>query len=238
MKRWNLKATYDAVKVAFGEEQERLAHDSIRSVIDRQDFARYHFQETVRLTRSFERKYLGKSLLIDLHSQDSQRKRFAFEKYIAKAGAHATAAIQSVHAIPDILAHAMYFASAQNLGPNAVDNDAIAVPSVVRVLRLDTRFARLAPLLESAQSGEGWRHLAAISNASKHRSVVRASLSEDWTGTRKNFRELHVKSFERKGRIFPAASLQSILESEYSRLSLLTLTIGHELDACLRTRAA
>jgi len=238
MKPWNLEETYGLVKVVFGQAQERLARESTRSVLDRQAFTRYHYQEALRLSKTFERTHLTNSLLIDLHAQDGQRKRVAFEKYIVKAGAHATASIQSLHAIPDILAHAIYFACGQNLGPNALQERDVTLPAVVGALKHDDAFRCLAPLLSSAQSGELWRHLAAVSNLSKHRSVVRTALNEDWTGTRKNFRELQFQSFERDGKYFATQSLQALLEPEYNRLSFLIITLGHELDACLKQRAA
>jgi hypothetical protein len=39
----------------------------------------------------------------------------------------------------------------------------------------------LAKSLAAVQSGDGWRHLAAVSNMSKHRTVVRSALNGDLT---------------------------------------------------------
>lgn len=58
MATWSLKDTCALVRKAFGTDQERLAKASTRSVVDRQNFARYHFNEARRLQRRFERKYL------------------------------------------------------------------------------------------------------------------------------------------------------------------------------------
>lgn len=51
MKRWNLEETYNLVNKAFGQEQMRLAKSSTQSVLDRQEFARYHYREIVRLSK-------------------------------------------------------------------------------------------------------------------------------------------------------------------------------------------
>jgi hypothetical protein len=237
MATWSLKDTYALVRKAFGTEQERLAKASTQSVVDRQNFARYHFSEARRLQKSFEQKYLGQNLLIDPHGQNTERSRVAFEVFMVKAGAHATAAIQSVHAIPDILAHAVYYSAVQQANPPALPDREVAVNTVARLLARTSELAVLARMLRQSHAGESWRHLAAVANTSKHRSVVRATLSEDWTGTRKNFRELHISAFEREGRGFPAVSLQALLEPEYNRLSRLVIEIGHALTAHLRAIA-
>jgi hypothetical protein len=237
MARWSLKDTYTLVGTAFGREQEALARASTQSVVDRQNFARYHFSEARRLQRAFERKYLPKALLLDLHTQEGARSRIAFEIFMVKAGAHATAAIQSIHAIPDILAHAMYYSLGQGVGSSALQDRDIAVNSVARHLALTPELVGLARMLRTVHVGDPWRHLAAVADTSKHRSVVRAPLSEDWTGKRKNFRELHISAFERDGRRFPAVSLQELLEPEYNRLSKQVIEVGHALLAYLRTVA-
>jgi hypothetical protein len=193
----------------------------------------------MRLSRAFERKYLADTrTLLDIHTQEAEEKREAFERYIIKAGAHSLAAVQSIHAIPDIVAHAVHFASGQNLMPHALKEADIAVPSVAACLSRDSSFKSLSKPLAALQSGAGWRHLAAVCNMSKHRSVVRSALNEDWTGTRKNFRELHISSFERQGVPYPSKSLRDLLEPEYDRILLAVVAIGDELNRCLRRLAA
>lgn len=234
MTRWELPETHALVKTAFGAAQLRLARESIRSLVDREHYASYHFREAARLTKDFERRHLKDGVLLDIYTQQGERKRSAFEQYIVKASAHAVASVQSIHALPDILANATYLASGQNLLPNALAEHEIALPAVVGAMKADTNFCSLAPLLTKAQSGSHWRHLAALTNLSKHRSVVRASLNEDLTGLRTKHRELHFQSFERNAKYFPAISVQSLLEPEFLRLATLIVEVGHELNACLR----
>jgi hypothetical protein len=193
----------------------------------------------MRLSRAFERKYLiGTMTLLDLHKSGAEKQREAFERYIIKAGAHSLAAVQSIHAIPDIVAHTMYFATGQNLKPRPLREVDIAVRTVVASLSRDGSFGSLSKPLSGLQSGLGWRHLSAVCNMSKHRSVVRSALNEDWTGKRKNFRELHVSSFERAGVVYPSKSLRELLEPEYDRILHAVVAIGDELNACLRKIAA
>jgi hypothetical protein len=235
MAAWSLKNTYAFVRKAFGTEQERLAKASTRSIVDRENFARYHFGDALRLQRAFERKYLSNGLLIDLHGQEGERNRIAFEIFMIKAGAHATAAIQSVHAIPDVLAHAVYYSTGQRIQSPALHNRDISIKPVERLLAHTPKLGSMATMLRQVHAGDSWHHLAAVANTSKHRSVVRATLSEDRTGTRKNFRELYISAFEKDGRKFPAISLQALLEPEYNRISKLVIEIGHALITHLRT---
>lgn len=97
----------------------------------------------------------------------------------------------------------------------------------------DDRFKFLSQPLQLIQSGTGWQHLAAVSNVSKHRRVVRVAYNEDWTGTRDNVRELHVSAFSKNNKSFPATSLRNLLEPEYKRLMDAIISIGNELNVGL-----
>lgn len=112
------------------------------------------------------------------------------------------------------------------------------MPAVIGALKKDTNFCSLVPLLSKAQSGLDWRHLATLTNLSKHQSVVRSSLNVDLTGKRKNLYELEFQAFEKKTKYFPAISVQTLLEPEFLRLATLIVEVGHELTACLRKKCS
>lgn len=235
MTPWDLNETHTLVRHLFGRDQETLARESTRSVNDRKAFSSYHFSEAMRLSKAFERKHLkGSTTILEIHAPGAEKKEAAFQTYMIKAGAHSIAAVQSLHAIPDIFAHAVYFCAGQNLQPHALAESDISLPKVAACMKKDERFAELSAALVSLQAGAAWSHLAAVSNISKHRSVVRATYSEDWTGTRPNVRELQVTAFERRGKRYPAKSLRDLLEPEYDRLLKTVISIGHDLNACLR----
>ncbi len=236
MAPWDLNETYLLVRRVFCRGQELLVRESARSVTDRQAFSSYHFSEALRLSKAFERNHLaGARTILEIHVEGAEKKERAFQVYIVKAGAHSLAAVQSLHAIPDVFAHAVYFASGQNMQPHALDDPEISLPGVAGCLKKDKRFAALSAPLLSIQSGSGWSHLAAVSNMGKHRSIVRAAYNEDWTGKRAELRELRVSAFERHGKPYPAVSLRELFEPEYERLMKSVISIGHELNACLRS---
>lgn len=239
MTSWNLNETYQLVKQLFGRDQEVLARESARSVTDRQAFSSYHFAETVRLSKAFELNHMaGTGTILEIHVEGAEKKQQAFQEYMLKAGAHSLAAVQSLHAIPDIFAHALYYSSGQNLGPNALDESNISLPNVAISIKKDSRFSKLSSPLQSIQSGCGWSHLAAVANVSKHRSVVRASYSEDMTGMRANLRELQISNFKRNGKHYPNIGVRELLEPEYQRIMRAVISIGNELNSCLRATAA
>lgn len=235
METWDLNETYQLVQRLFGRDQERLAWESARSVTDRQSFSSYHFAEAMRLSEAFERNHLaGATTILEIHAEGGEKSERAFQVYMVKAGAHALAAVQSLHAIPDIFAHAVYFASGQNLQSYALNDWDISLQRVANCLKEDTRFSALSGPLRAIQSGTGWSHVAAVSNMSKHRSVVRAAYNEDWTGNRLKTRELHVSAFEWHGKPYPAISLRDLLAPEYERLMKSVICVAHELNASLR----
>lgn len=111
MKPWELAKTHSLIETAFGASQLKYARESIRSLVDRENYAGYHFRETIRLTKNYTRRYLKDSHIIDMYAEDGEAKRVVFEKYIMKASAHAIASVQSIHALPDILANVAYWGS-------------------------------------------------------------------------------------------------------------------------------
>lgn len=233
MKRWDLLETYKLIEAAHGEEQQSLATPCLRSIIDRQRFAEYHFTEMHRLLKAFKRRYLNEGLMIALHGPNKNKARNAFEVLMIKAGAHITACIQSIHALPDILANGIYYSTALNittkLPPNKIYLSNVAIEAEKR-----TDLFKLGNLLTQIISDGQYKHLEALSNLSKHRNVVRASLNEDWTGTRVNSHEFHLTSFERGSKSYPQVSVESLVAPEFERISKLIIAIGHELNAVLQ----
>lgn len=237
MNEWNLKETYELVRSAHGRESESRAKESIRSVLDRQAFARFHYQELVRLTTVFEKKYIKKNLFFDLHVSPQGRTREAFERFVIKVGAHTTAAVQSIHALPDLLAHAIYFSTGHDFQDDPRGEKIANLVYVTKILRRTPEYRELSSVLLDVQAGTAWDHLAALSNSAKHRSLIRTSFNEDWTGTRARKRELQFTHFARAGTQYKPIAVLDLIEPEFDRLSLLVIRIGHVLNAALRENA-
>lgn len=242
MQPWDLHHTYGLVERAFGRDQVALVKPCLQSVVDRQNFASYHFQETRRLLKSFKRKHLAdKNLFLALHGSNNPPARIPFEVLMIKAGAHATACVQAIHAISDILASGVYFASGLNLSAQPLSDRDISTDSVTTLVKRTPSLANLADPVSRISTGPQYEHLAALSNLSKHRTIIRTTLSEDWTGKRKELHEFRLPAFSRPTKSgqkhYPEVSFASLTEAEYMRLGLLVIEIGHEINAALTKNA-
>lgn len=239
---WDLNRTNSLVERAFGREQRGIVHPCLRSIVDRQNFARYHYSEADRLLKVFRRKHLSNQhLLVAIHG-GNEGSRIAFENLMIKAGAHVTACIQAMHAIPDILASGVYFALGLNRSPDALPDRSVNIASVTNHIIREPGYVDLAVLLEEVRAGDGYEHISAISNLSKHRTVIRHSLNQDMTGTRGELHEFQITSFEKatKGGVkhYPTISLADLLTPEFFRVGGLVVRIGHKIDEVLELKFA
>jgi hypothetical protein len=237
---WDLNKTNGLVERVFGREQRAIVHPCLRSIVDRQYFARYHYGEADRLLKAFQRKHLSNQhLLVAIHG-GNESSRIAFENLMIKAGAHVTACIQAMHAIPDILASGVYFALGLNRSPDALSDRSVNIANVTNHIMREPSYVNLAVLLDEVRTGSGYEHVSAISNLSKHRTVIRHSLNQDMTGTRKELHEFQITSFEKAtkggGKHYPAISLADLLTPEFFRVGGLVVRIGHKIDEVLELK--
>ena len=150
-----------------------------------------------------------------------------------KLGAHLVACVQSIHSIPDILAHLFYYALGLNL-QDGLDERAISAASVRRLLDANPRYSELADALRSLVADGQARHLAALANHSKHRSIVQPMLNEDWTGERENRHEIRFAPFTYSEVPYPEIAVAALLEPEYARSSQVTIKAGEKLNQVLQ----
>lgn len=239
---WDLRHTYGLVERAFGRDQVDLVKPCLQSVVDRQNFASYHFEEAQRLLKSFKRKHLSdNNLLLALHGARNPPARVPFEVLMIKVGAHVSACVQAIHAISDIMASGIYFATGLNLSEHPLSDRGISISSVTDLVKGTPSLANLADPVSRIAAGQQFEHLSALSNLSKHRTIIRTALNEDWTGNREEMHELHLPAFSRSTKSgqkhYPEVSFTSLTETEYTRLGLLFLEIGHEINAALTKNA-
>lgn len=237
---WDLNKTNRLVERAFGREQRAIVHPCLRSIVDRQNFARYHYSEADRLLKAFRRKHLSNQHLLVAIRGGNESSRIAFENLMIKAGAHVTACIQAMHAIPDILASGVYFALGLNRLPDALPDRSVNIANVTNHIMRELGYVDLAVLLDEVRAGSGYEHVSAISNLSKHRTVIRHSLNQDMTGTRVELHEFQITSFEKAtkggGKHYPTISLADLLAPEFFRVGGLVVRIGHKIDEILELK--
>jgi hypothetical protein len=230
---WHVAHTRSLIERAFDREQLNLARPSIKSVSDRLDYARYHYQEAMRLIAQFASKYLMHQPLLALVFSNDEEERLDFEELMTQLGAHTIACVQSVHTLPDILGNLLYFSLGLNRNSGLKEQN-ISAAAVEKLLQRNSQYSALADALKQLTDQGSFSHLAALANHSKHRSIVQPQLNEDHTGLRKDRHEVRFSSFTYKGRVYPEVSVKELLGPEYGRCSEIVIQAGRDLNQVLQ----
>lgn len=233
MGSWSVEETREHIRRLFGNDQLELAKPCLRSVDDRQTYARIHFQDAKAKIDSYIQSALQDASLFDVTFGDSEA-WIEFNIFIREVGAHLTACVQSIHAVPDILAHAIYYSLGLNQVAGALKARDICASSVLRLLRRNPQLNAITSLLESFVSTETFAHLAALNNHAKHRSIVFPALNEDLTGTRDKRHMVVFPEFVYDDTPFPQVFADDFLAVEYERSSRCVVDLGIELNAVLQ----
>ncbi|MGE8189809.1 hypothetical protein [Pseudomonas sp. NPDC086278] len=151
-----------------------------------------------------------------------------------QAAAHITACVQSMHTVADMLAHTLYYAYGMNLDKEkAVDAHRVGIRTVSQRLPEGKVKDQLKLLVEH----ESFVYLSALTNHSKHRSMVKTSYSLDVTGEAATSHGLKFSGFEYGDQEFPERWVRPTLEAEYNRQAVLVVSIGQALNAALSADA-
>jgi len=237
MAAWNVGETRRLIEQVFGRDQLYKAKASLRSLDDRQIYSRIHYQDATAAVQEFVERHLSgeASLLLDVATDEEGSTEFNY--FLRKVGAYLTACVQSMHAMPDILAFAIYYSLGMNLSARPLPAKAVSAKSVGPLLVGSPNVSDLGRLLTEVSTGGTSAHLAAIANKAKHRSVVFPALNEDWSGERAKRHAVVFEAFEYEGNHYPQVFADEFLEAEYNRVSPLVNAAGHAMSAVLRERA-
>lgn len=224
---WNLEQLREDVRFLFGNEQRERLSPSLNSIVDRQTYARFHFQESKRILGEVLNERDGKSILIDLifGADRNAQHEFAYRRKFAEA--HCLAFLQSLHSVSDILAHAIYFALGLNLDKaTRLSPKRVYLHKVLALLPPGEMKTRLQELIDH----KNYRYLGDIVNHSKHRSIVQTPYSVDATGCDTQPHGLKFAAFDYDNQAHPARWADPFMESEYNRQSALITRIGELLN--------
>lgn len=233
MSTWDISVTSEQINRLFGKEQRELARPCLRSIIERREFAGYHFHKANDLFVKFAQLHLTDAMLLEVMWSQSEEKRSAFQECIAEVGANVVACIHNMHACGDTLSHAIYLSLGMNLNNKALSESAIYSDSVLKLLASETEFSEIHRLFGHFVGSAQYKHLAALSNHSKHRSIIRPSLSEDWTGTTQEPHTLKLPAFVHKRKPYPEVDARAFIRAEFDRSSVLLVETGNALNEVL-----
>ncbi|MDF3933686.1 hypothetical protein [Pseudomonas citronellolis] len=231
---WNIGLTRQLVTAVFGAAQWKKAHPSVRSMTDRPEFCRYHYHAALDMMSEYIESKLKDTGLWGVYEDYDE-----FSYLMLKIRANITAFVQSLHAVADTCSHMLYYSLALDKLPSSLKERDIYAKKVLKLLeqQRDTghsEYDKLCRLFREITAGDDYNYLNALTNTSKHRSIVRSELNEDATGRREDKWILYLESFWYAGELFEKTNAREFMRKEHDRIQHLTVNIGVELNDVLK----
>ncbi|MCX7278752.1 MAG: hypothetical protein NTZ15_15760 [Burkholderiales bacterium] len=232
--QWDNILTRELVTAVFGAAQWKKAHPSVRSMTDRPMFCHYHYREALDMMNNYIESNLKETGLWGVFEDYDE-----FSYLMLKIRANIVAFVQSLHAVADTCSHMLYYSLALDKLPSPLKERDINAEKVLKLLKKqrDARhpeYDKLCRLFCEVTTGDGYKYLNALTNTSKHRSIVRPELNEDATGKREERWILFLESFWYAGDLFEQTNAHEFMRKEHDRIQPLTVDIGVELNEVLR----
>lgn len=235
MHAWHVEATRKAIERVYGRRQLELARPCLRSLDDRQFYARFHYKRAESTLKRYVRVHLRDKDFLPIALGVDEQEWYRFNIMLRKVAADLTACIQSLHAIPDIFASSVYYSLAldRRVQPKAGGfvNHAFLITAI-------SGFDELRGVnggLRAATVGTAYKHLAALANQSKHYSIVFPALNSDLTGKRSDQYLLVFPRFLVRGKPYPQVFVTEFLPPVYEQLSKSVVETGRAIHACLQS---
>jgi hypothetical protein len=203
-------------------------------LIDRQRYAQYHYHEINDLFAAFQAKHLARTPSILALTDEGN---WDFDQFVMKSGAHGVACLQCLHSLSDILAHAIYYSLGLNLTPAPLCDRDISIAAILGRLQQISSCTPIAAKIAAFTASKSYKHVAAAANVSKHRSVVKSSVHEDWERPNSERHSVRFMSFRHAGVIYPAMTIRDVLQPVYGGASVLVVDIGNEINSVLAASA-
>jgi hypothetical protein len=233
---WDNQETGELVQRLFSAGQWRKAHPSVRSMTDRTEFGRYHYHQALDMMHDYIKTTLKDRGIFGVYDDYDQ-----FTDLMLKIRANIVAFIQSLHAIPDTCAHMLFYCLALDKLPNAPKERDVNARVILKMLTREREkdhpeYRRLCDLFSALFLGGDFKHLDALANTSKHRNIIRPSMTEDMTGKMPEKLYLKLEPFWYGGNHYKEVDAQNFMQNEHDRIQPLTVDIGVELNTVLKRR--
>ena len=209
------------VESLHGEDAHAKVREALDSLIDRQYYAKYHF-DTYRDILTNKDDIRKKMSFVLLVNDSEYRDRIALE-------ANIIACLQSLHTVHDLLAYMIVY----TLLIDFDDESRINIYSLKDKVSNSPRYQKLLDLLNELTNHVNFKYLAAASNHSKHRFHIGPQTGLDMRES-ENLKCTFIP-FDYKGVHYPKKEIDKFFNSEYSRESTLIIKIENELISLLET---
>lgn len=178
---WDLDVLKQDVRACFGAKQLSMLRESLKSLINRRRFARFHFSEARKLMRHYQAETdMDKVQETFWMGEDDSGNVLEADRTLAEA--HVVACVQSLHAVADTMAYTIYL----SMGLGQGTGNRPYQPSQVNLKSLEERLssAHLRDCLSEWRTDPELGYLDALCNHGKHRSIVTAGYCIDLSSER------------------------------------------------------
>ena len=232
--RWDIVLTEKLVTTAFGLGQWKKAHPSVRSMTDRPAFCHYHYHQALDMMTEYIESNLKEFGLFGVFDKYDE-----FSFLMLKIRANIVAFVQSLHAVADTCSHMLYYSLALDKLPGAFKERDIDAKRVLDLLEQQRdaghpEYYKLCELFRDIATGDDYKYLCALTNTSKHRSIVRPTLNENLTVEHEGKWTLLLESFYYSGMLHEKTDAFDFMRKEHDRIQPLTVNIGVELNEVLK----
>ncbi len=187
----------------------------LNSLIDRQEYAKYHYREYRRIIDSKNNIYKQMTLVIAENNND----------YWDKIGirANALACIQNLHVVHDILAHLITYA----LDLKFKDERRITLKNVHSKIQENTDYSSIDNLLVDLIENDNFKYMVANVNHSKHKYNIEPSITV--SPQKEPSVTCSFSQFSFHGIVYPEKDTDNFFKTEFNRELKLILYIENEL---------
>lgn len=234
--RWDLDELRSLVHRHYGSAQLQKLRPPLRSVIEREYYASFHYHSAMDLMKDAIGERDDTQVLEDLvlKADEDASERFGEARY--QAAAHVIACLQSLHARADTLSHVLYYGLGMDLDvASQLAERQVDLRRVSSAVAAMSDGAALTALLRELTSHAGFKYLDDLVNFSKHRSIVDTAYSVSFQEQRHG---LLLQSFTRNGITHPPCWVNEALPQEFDRQNVVCINIGIELNNIVRSRNA
>lgn len=233
---WSLDEFVEAVSIV-GDDARNAVRSSGQGMIRETKFAAYHFRrvEELKDQMSIEgHDDPGRALMTAVapELEGTAEKRVLVEQFASTA--HLVAGLRALHASGDLVATMLYHAFALGGAPGRLPLRRAYPDTVAAAMQarggLDSSYTALSRFIDLGD----YRYVRALSNASKHREIVRApyTISLRFDGS-PSPHGLRVAEFREGSQVFPARGAEELTRGLHTRFvrGLLDVCAAATVDA-------
>lgn len=227
---WNLKSLREDIEFLYGKSQLEFIVESCNSIVDRQDFAHFHYHEAIEIFNNYfkDRQSLTDAVVSALVRNHVNSEEFA--EVMLKVRAHILGFMQSLHSVSDILSHVIFYSVGFDRS-TIIEPHRISIYSTLKEMKKYSEYSKLVHLIECLIKYDDFEYLLAVVNHSKHRSIIQPMFSANLIKPTGEHHEIKFKGFSFNEKPYAPRLAFKFMESEYDRQSQLVSDIGNEINA-------